>query len=288
MTDQEIYKQTLAGTGLFGGLPDADLAAVAGLLRRVSFAPGQLIFSRGDLGQDIFIVTEGRVRLSIPSLDARELSLIHATAGELFGEIAALDNGPRTADATAIGAVKALILPQAALKRLLGTNPRISGAAVRFLCTRVRETNEKLETIALYPIEVRVARFLVTALRLRGDTTSATVTFDLAMSQGELALLVGASRPKVNIALTLLEEAGALKRDGTKITCTVARLESLARLDSRPSEAFCRWRWRRCGICSGDWMQPLHRLFPISTALTRMSTSTRGSIARLSRWPIVA
>lgn len=219
----------LAGTKLFGTLGPTDVAIIAGYLRPVAFKTNQLIFSRGDDGRDIYFVTDGRVRLSILSGDGRELSLTHAAAGEFFGEIAALDAATRSADATALGPVKGFILPQSAIKTLLETNPRIAAAAIHFLCQRIRDTNEKLEAIALYPIEVRIARFLLTALKLQKIAAKdGKATFDLAMSQGELALLVGASRPKVNIALTLLEDRGAITRDGTRICCAVDMLEEMA------------------------------------------------------------
>lgn len=219
----------LAGTALFGRLGVADLSAIAQYLRPVSFKANQLIFSRGDDGRDIYFVTEGRVRLSILSGDGRELSLTHAAAGHFFGEIAALDAAPRSADATAIGAVKGFNLPQSAIKILLETNPRIASAAIHFLCRRIRDTNEKLEAIALHPIEVRIARFLLTALKLQNAAVKdGKSTIDLAMSQGELALLVGASRPKVNIALTLLEEREGIVRDGMRVTCNINILEDLA------------------------------------------------------------
>ena len=227
-TDEARIK-LLAGTKLFGTLGSADITTIAGYLRPVAFKTNQLIFSRGDEGRDIYFVTEGRVRLSILSGDGRELSLVHAAAGEFFGEIAALDAAPRSADATALGSVKGFILPQSAIRTLLETNPRVAAAAIHFLCQRIRDTNEKLEAIALHPIEVRIARFILTALKLQKiSPKDGQATFDLAMSQGELALLVGASRPKVNIALTLLEDRGAISRTGTRISCAVEALEQMA------------------------------------------------------------
>jgi CRP/FNR family transcriptional regulator, cyclic AMP receptor protein len=225
----EARVKLLAGTALFGRLSEPDLAAIALYLRPVAFKPNQLIFSRGDEGRDIYFVIEGRVRLSILSGDGRELSLTHAAAGDFFGEIAALDAAPRSADATALAATKGFNLPQSALKILLETNPRIAAAAIHFLCRRIRDTNEKLEAIALHPIEVRIARFLLTALKLQKvPPKDGKAVIDLAMSQGELAMLVGASRPKVNIALTLLEERAGIVRDGMRITCNVEVLEELA------------------------------------------------------------
>jgi CRP-like cAMP-binding protein len=219
----------LGKTELFGTLDDAGLAAIAARMRRAVFAPEQMIFARGDPGREIYLVVEGRVRLSILSSDGRELSFAHAGPGSIFGEIAALDGGPRTAGATAITRVGAMTLPQKALLDLIDSNAKLAGAAIRFVCARLRETDQRLEAIALHRIEVRLARLILSALKLQSPPAQGkAVTFDLGMSQGELALLIGASRPKVNIALALLEEMGAISRSGTSLACDVAVLESIA------------------------------------------------------------
>ena len=100
--DQKSIVELLARTALFGSLgpagPDGHCRAHAA--RR--FDPDQMIFSRGDPGRDIYLVIEGRIRLSILSSDGRELSFAHAGPGNVFGEIATLDGGERTAGATAI------------------------------------------------------------------------------------------------------------------------------------------------------------------------------------------
>jgi CRP-like cAMP-binding protein len=218
----------LGRTSLFGPLSEADRAAIAGRMRRVQFLPEQMIFSRGDPGRDIYLVLEGRIRLSILSSDGRELSFAHAGPGSIFGEIAALDGGERTAGATAMTRVQALALPQRALLEAIGNNPKVAMAAIHFLCLRLRETDQRLEAIALHRIEVRLARLLLSALRLQSPARGDSVPLDLGMSQGELALLIGASRPKVNIALAMLEELGGITRTGPRLRCNTEVLEGIA------------------------------------------------------------
>jgi CRP-like cAMP-binding protein len=167
------------------------------------------------------------------SSDGRELSFDHAGPGSVFGEIATLDGGERTAGATAITKVQAMSLPQRALLDLIESNPKVALAAIHFLCSRLRETDQRLEAIALHRIEVRLARLLLSALKLQSPSAKGDkVPVDIGISQGELALLIGASRPKVNIALTTLEEMGAISRTGTKIFCNPSVLESVADMES--------------------------------------------------------
>jgi CRP/FNR family transcriptional regulator, cyclic AMP receptor protein len=230
--DQRAIAELLAKTALFGSLADVDRSAIATRMRRVEFEPDQMIFSRGDAGKELYLVLEGRIRLSILSSDGRELSFAHAGAGSIFGEIATLDGGERTAGATAISRVQAMALPQRAMLELIENNPKVAGAAIRFLCTRLRETDQRLEAIALHRIEVRLARLMLSALKLQSPGAKGqNVALDLGMSQGELALLIGASRPKVNIALTMLEDMGAIKRTGSKLTCDTEVLENIADME---------------------------------------------------------
>jgi CRP/FNR family transcriptional regulator, cyclic AMP receptor protein len=220
----------LGKTALFGALERDDRVAVARQMHRAAFDPGQTIFGRGDAGGDVYLVAKGRVRLSIFSFDGRLLSFKHADAGDIFGEIAALDGGARTADAIALTRVEARTLAPEQLNRLIESNPRVARAAIACLCRRLRDTSEQVEAIALHPVEVRLARFLLSRLRLRegGEPPDSLAILDLGMSQSELASLIGASRQKVNAALALLEGAGAIERSRTHLACNTARLAQIA------------------------------------------------------------
>lgn len=229
MTD---VAELLGRSAIFGGLPRAVLAAIADAMRAESYAPGQVIFSRAQPGSSLYLVISGRVRLSVTSSEGRELTFRFAEAGDVMGEIAALDEGPRTADAVAVTRVAARILSAGALTRLTDEHPAMLRTALKFVCSRLRETSTQLEEIALYPIERRVARFLVSALQIgKHDLTAADVAIDLGMSQTELALLLGASRPKVNVALGALAQAKAITRKGDAIVCHPTVLLPYARME---------------------------------------------------------
>src|SRR3954466_10072583 len=188
----------LAGTDLFKGLVADDLAACAARFREARFAKGQILFARGDPGTHLYLVTEGQVRLAIGTSEGRELSFQIAVPGDLFGELATLDGQPRSAEATALTPVSAYMLERSAFRELWSTNATIADSIIAFLCWRLRNASDRLETIALYPMEVRLARFLLVALGDRQAPPGRRVPLELGFSQSELALLLGASRPKIN------------------------------------------------------------------------------------------
>ena len=229
MTSIDAVTVLLGKTTLFATLEGADLRSVAQSMRPANFTAGEMIFQRGDPGKELYLVTDGRVRLSILTAEGRELSFAHATAGNVFGEMATLDGRQRSADATAVTKVAAMTLTQPVLNRLIDARPPVARAMITFLCARLRDTDQQLEAIALHPIEVRLARLFLSAIKLQALTPKAgRVELALGMSQSELGLLIGASRPKVNGALAALEDGGAIVKTDAVISCNVARLEQVA------------------------------------------------------------
>jgi len=222
----------LAQTELFGNLAPDVLAQVAGRFHTTQLKRGQTVYERGDPGNALHLIESGQIRFSVVSADGRELSVRVAKAGEVIGEIATLDRGPRTATAVALSAVTAHSLSRAELDRLL-QDPHFARNAIDLLCRRLRETTDQLELIALYPVEGRLARFLLFALKGQSKQGGKRIPLELGFSQGELAQLLGASRPKVNLALGYLEEAGAIGRTSDRLFCDP---EILARIAERSDE----------------------------------------------------
>lgn len=232
MVSKTDVADLLSKSPLFASLDEAGRGLVAQEMREANYEPGQVIFSRGDAGNELHLVVKGRVRLSVLTSDGRELSFAHAEPPTIFGEIAVFDGGKRSADATAVNKVQTYTLSKAAFHRLMASKPAIAESAIRFLSSRLRDADEQLEAIALHPIEARLARFFLTAARQKDASgKSEKVTLSLPISQSELALLVGASRPKVNAALSMLEAEGAIERKGQQIICDVDTLGSLAGID---------------------------------------------------------
>jgi CRP/FNR family cyclic AMP-dependent transcriptional regulator len=233
MAHVALLNTLLGRTDLFRSLSEVDRGAVAAQMREATYAPGQLIFGRGDPGEEMHLVVEGRVRLSVLSAEGRVLSFNHAGRGDIFGEIATLDGQARTADATALTRVTTAMLSRSSLKRLMEVKPQLAQAMVALLCRRLRTTSEQVETIALHSTQVRLARFLLaaTAMKGEGDANRRPAVLDIGMSQTELGLLLGASRSKINEALATLEKLGAVHHTAGHFECHVDALRAVAQGD---------------------------------------------------------
>lgn len=217
-------------SGLIEHLPPNRLEKLLRAFRPARFGAGQQVFTRGERGDFLIVIAQGRLRLSLVSDEGRELSVRHGVRGDVLGELALLDGQPRSADAMALTPLEAYLLHRADLDVLLREMPELSGQIITFLCARLRATTDQLEAIALHPIEARLARFLLVALGGRKAAPGKRVPLELGFSQSELAQLLAASRPKVNGALALLETMGAIHRTPDRLFCDPALLAQTARL----------------------------------------------------------
>ncbi|MBN8617237.1 MAG: cyclic nucleotide-binding domain-containing protein, partial [Deltaproteobacteria bacterium] len=124
---------------LFESLPGEDLVSVAAVLEELALEDGEIVFRRGDRGEDLFVVVQGHVEIG-----EREHVLARLGETEFFGDLAVLDHEGRSADATARGATKLLRLRGADLRELMATRPQITQGIVHVLVARLRDASGKL------------------------------------------------------------------------------------------------------------------------------------------------
>ncbi|MBK6466229.1 MAG: Crp/Fnr family transcriptional regulator [Rhodobacter sp.] len=219
---------------MFAPLAPEALDAIAAAAQARHWAPGEALFRRGDPGEWLVALEKGRVRISLLARSGRELVLRQAGPAEMLGELALFDADPRSADATAAEPTQGHILTRADFRAIAARHPALNDAALAHLSAMLRDTTEQLESIALYPLRARVARFFLFALiQLNGDDIPEGAAIRLAVSQGELAAMLGASRPKVNRVLQEFREEGILADDGPGVwRCNATALRAEAAVDA--------------------------------------------------------
>jgi CRP/FNR family cyclic AMP-dependent transcriptional regulator len=219
-------ERALARASVFAGLDEATIAALAASATRRAWDSGTVLFQRGDAGDYLLALTSGQVRLSVSTSGGKELLLRHMGPGEVIGEFSLIDGEPRSADATVVQPSSGIVLHRDRFLRIAETHPQLGLAMARHLCRQLRSTNYQMESIALYDLRSRVARFLLFALRDEPEAQgSGRVRLRMAVNQSELALLLGASRPKVNQVLQSMLAEGVLERDGETLICNIRHLQ---------------------------------------------------------------
>lgn len=201
-------RELLASTPMFEGVPAAqldDLAARASILKLA--ARGDL-FAKGDLGDRLYLVTKGMIRVGIMSADGREVTYGLIGPGQMFGEIAVLDGGPRTADASALEASEVLAFERRDVLLLLKHNPECALRLIAILCQRIRQADQLLEDIFFLSLPNRLAKQLLALGEAIGERPQTGDAVTIRMSQQAVADHMGISRESVNKVLSKWEQSG--------------------------------------------------------------------------------
>lgn len=186
---------------LFTALADDSATALKARMVEVKISKGQVLFNEGDSGDRLYIVTDGKIKLGIKSIDGRENLLAVLGPGEMFGELSLFDPSPRTATATALTDAKLLGLGQEDLNLWLAEHPEVAKHLLRALAQRLRRTWEAVGDLVFSDVPGRVAKALSELAQKFGTRNNDGLHVAHDLTQEELAQLVGASRETVNKAL---------------------------------------------------------------------------------------
>lgn len=200
-------------------LAPADLDQLARMAITRLCKPNEAVFLKGDPGNSMMAVVHGRVRICSYSSEGREVVLNVISPGQVFGEIALIDGGPRTADAFAMDATELVVLSRRDFLPFLERNPQICIKLLEVLCERLRATSAQVEDFFFLDLRSRLAKRLLAAAGPASHNDAAADPGTVRLSQHMLASMIGTSREAVNKQLRAWEEAGliALKRGAITI-----------------------------------------------------------------------
>ena len=203
MTERRI----LETTQLLGALPPDTLETLRHEAKIRTVARNEVLFRQGDAATELFGIVSGRIAILTSSPDGRESLVAVLDEGSLFGELGLFDDGPRSADARALEETNVFVLGYEPVRQAIDAHPTLLWVIVRLLARRLRATDESLADAVFLDVPARTAKRL---LEIAGDQDE----FRLPMTQEDLAGLVGASRERVNKALSLFTRLGWIEVEG--------------------------------------------------------------------------
>lgn len=221
--------EALGESEIFGALYEDELKALARLGTAVRHPSGRILFEKGDPGDSLMIVLDGRVKISSLSAEGREIVLNFIDPGQVLGEIALLDGKPRTAGATTLEPTELFVLKRQAVLGFLEAQPLVAIRLIGVLCQKLRRTTQMLEDKLLLNMAPRVARGLLRLAAEHGRRTAEGVLIDMKLSQSDLGAYVGLSRENVNRQLSAWRDGGIVDLRGGRVMIRAPKdLEALA------------------------------------------------------------
>ncbi|MGC7846231.1 Crp/Fnr family transcriptional regulator [Desulforudis sp. 1088] len=209
--------EQLKRISLFAALPPEALKSVASIVRERRYAKGRLIFVEGEPGDGVFLLQEGRIKLTRQTPDGREHILHYVNPGEVFAEIVLFDGGtyPATAEVVEDARVGVILNPD--FDDLIVKHPELALAMLRIMSRRLRTAQEKVMSLALHDVTRRLVAAILTLAEDHGQPEGNGLRINFNITNQDLGNLIGASRESVNRTLGELRQAGAIEIDRQQI-----------------------------------------------------------------------
>ena len=214
MNKIDALKRTL----LFSDLTDEALRSIAEHAVPRDFRKDELLFVAGEKALGLYVIVEGSVRAFRESLDGREQVIHVEAAGATIAEVPVFDDGNYPSTVIAEEDTKTLFLDKRDMRQLCLQHPEIPLAALRVLAERLRRCAELVETLSLKEVGQRVARFLLSEARKKGQQTSNGITITLTQTNQQVAARVGSVREVVSRALSRLQQDGLIIIEDRQLT----------------------------------------------------------------------
>lgn len=192
-----------------------------------NFDAGQRIVSREAQDRDVYLVVSGRVRVTIYSAGGRQVTFRDLSAGEVFGEVSAVDGLPRSADVVGLESGLTASVPPATFRELLRTEPMMAERVLQRLAGIVRRVSARVIDLSTLNVPSRIHAELLRLAREAGVRAN-SARIEHAPTHAELASQVSTYREEVSRELSSLAKAGVLAREGHALVVRdVRRLQAL-------------------------------------------------------------
>ena len=198
---------------------DLDIAGeLAGRLVPRRFGAGQVIFHLGDPGGLLYIISRGKIKISYTTPDGQEVVLAILGPGDFFGELALLDDSPRSATAESLEPTETWTLHREDFIHYITENPAFALHVLQTLAQHIRRLNAQLADIFFLDLPGRLARTLLNLANQYGREEADGTLIDLSLTQTDLAEMTGATRVSINKALGRFRRSGWININGRKVT----------------------------------------------------------------------
>jgi len=205
---------------MFADLKDEILDKISSLMQKRLYKRNNMILMEEDVGDTLFILNQGSVKITRLSDDGREVILSILGDGDFFGEMSIFDGESRSANVIALEDSEVFVLKRGDFLELLEKHPKIAIALLQELAIRLRRSDQQIEGLSLSDAENRIAMSIIRLAEDLGVIKLGQVIIDNLPFQQDIANMAGTSRETVSRMLKLLERKGWIQRKGRQLIIT--------------------------------------------------------------------
>ncbi|KAF0191425.1 MAG: CRP/FNR family transcriptional regulator cyclic AMP receptor protein [Gammaproteobacteria bacterium] len=198
---------------LFAGLEDAELALLSRKAVARTFPKNAYIINEGDRSDTLYVMVSGKVKAFLRDEHGKEVILSFQGPGEYFGELALLDDEPRSASIVTVEPTTVNVVSKADLMKCISESPELAFRLIRDLSHRLRVLTENVRSLALMDVYGRVARTLLDLAK----PDDGKMVIQEKLTHQDIANMVGSSREMVTRILKDLTTGGYISNEGRHI-----------------------------------------------------------------------
>jgi CRP/FNR family transcriptional regulator, cyclic AMP receptor protein len=202
---------------IFSDLNDATIEQISKIGVRKSFKKDSVVMFEHETGSALFVIVEGKVKISRVSDDGREVILTILNDSDFFGEMAILDGLARSANVTAMEDSEIYIIQRNDFIALLQEHPEISISLLNELTQRLRAADLKIKSLSLKDAEGKVASVILQLADDIGKIKNGTVEIEKLPLQHDLANMAGTSRETISRTFHSLVKKGLIDLKGSRL-----------------------------------------------------------------------
>jgi len=202
---------------LFSELSDSDLREIEKVSVRQVFKKDNMILIEEEVGSTMFIILEGRVKISRISDEGREVILSILSEGDFFGEMSILDGQTRSANVVTLEDSKILVIRREDFLQMLHDYPQIAINLLKELAHRLRRSDSQIKSLSLQNATGKVASTLLRIADDSGKIYKGQVEIPRLPPQQDLANMAGTSRETISRVIKTLTEQGYLRKEGSRL-----------------------------------------------------------------------
>ncbi|HEY3359535.1 MAG TPA: Crp/Fnr family transcriptional regulator [Polyangia bacterium] len=217
MQDDQRALWYLKKIPLLQDLPAEAMARLAESVEINEVRRRQVVYLPGDPGRSVYFVNGGRVKISKVTRDGKELTLAYRGPGDLFGELAMVDGGPREEMAEAMDNALLTELERGDFERLVQAQPLLGFRLAKLLTVRRREIENKIENLVFKDVNAKLAELLLRLGSDYGVDDARGTLVALKITHQEMANLIGSTRETVSLTLSQFKRRGLIRTDGRKV-----------------------------------------------------------------------
>ena len=203
---------------LFDGISPSDMQEMEKITRMEEVKKRQPLYLTGDPSRNVYLLKRGHVKIANTAPSGKEVTFDILEPGEVFGELDAMEDAPRSTSAEALDDALICVIPRKDFDQYLAMHPNVTIKLTKLIGLRIRKIQSRVEDLVFRDVPARLAHLLSELGKTEGVADKQGIRLKVKLTHQEMANLIGCSRETVSTTMGQFRDDGLIQMDGRTIT----------------------------------------------------------------------